>query len=102
MNGLLFYDGHRHVFLPLESDRPADQDRAVSVLSQRLLEAIERQGQDVKEGMNTAPGMRAVRRELERRAANQSAIDRAVESAADVQRRRRWLFPALTNYGRTV
>ena len=102
MNGLMFHDGHRHIFLPLESDRALDQDRAVSVLSQAVLERIERQGQDVKDGMNTAPGMRAIRRELDRRRANQAARDRAEDAATDVRTRRRWLFPALTNYGRTA
>jgi hypothetical protein len=107
MNGLMFFDGDRHIFLP--ADR---QGAAVWTLSTPLLERIARVGQEplhhgTERGMpqpdcNNAPSMRLVAAELARRAQNAVTCDRAADAAVQAHARRRWLGHPLTNYGRTA
>jgi hypothetical protein len=100
MNGIMFHDGHRHHFLPVEGGTDA-RERAIMCLSTPTLQRIHRQGIEPIGGMNLAPDMRLVAAELERREERAELLDRAQEAATQTRLRRRWLGPELTNYGRT-
>lgn len=108
MNGLMLYDGHRHIFLPLAAgDRP---DQAIASLSSSLLTRIANVGQEPQHDgasrlppdCNNGPTMRLVQAELERRERQAAARDRAADTAVQVHQSRRWVGDALSNYGRTA
>ena len=102
MKGLSLYDGHRHLFIPVDGPRPLDAERAMAGLASPTLARIVQVGQEPEPGYNTAPAMRLVAAEIERRVANDTFFVRAEETAAQVHMRRRWIEPVITNYGRTV
>jgi hypothetical protein len=108
MNGLMLYDGHRHMFVPL--DRYESPSGAIANLSTSTLERIARAGQEpshdgavrLPKDCNDAPTMRLVHAELERREQQAAARDRAADTAVQVHQSRRWVGPALSNFGSTA
>lgn len=110
MNGLMLYDGHRHIFLPLNGPRLVDHEQAIATLSSSLLSRVMNVGQEpahdgstkLPPDCNNAPTMRLVQAELERREQQATSRDRAADTAVQVHQSRRWVGPALTNFGRTA
>lgn len=110
MNGLMLYDGHRHIFLPLNGPRLVDHEQAIATLSSSLLLRVKNVGQEpahdgavkLPPDCNNGPTMRLVHAELERREQQAAARDRAADTAVQVHQSRRWVGDALSNYGRTA
>jgi hypothetical protein len=108
MNGLMLYDGYRHMFVPLGIYEHASS--AIANLSSSMLQRIAAAGQEPQHDgavklppdCNNAPTMRLVHAELERREHQAEARDRAADTAVSVHQSRRWVGPALSNYGRTA